>query len=43
MGVCGLGHVTGRGSESGRSAPDASGRAWMVTGNDRTLGLWHLV
>jgi hypothetical protein len=31
----------GRGSASGHDRPDASGREWVLTRNDRTLALWR--
>jgi hypothetical protein len=32
-----------RGGASGHDQPDVSGHEWVLTGNDRTLALWHLV
>jgi hypothetical protein len=43
MCACSLGVVNGRGGTSSRSAPNASGRAWMLIGNNRTLALWRQV
>jgi hypothetical protein len=31
----------GRGGASGHDRPDASGREWVLTGNDQTLALWR--
>jgi hypothetical protein len=33
----------GRSGASNHDRPDASSREWMLTGNDRTLALWHPV
>jgi hypothetical protein len=38
-----LDHVTRHGGVSSHSAPGASSHAWMLTGNDQMLELWHLV
>jgi hypothetical protein len=35
--------LIGRGGASGHDRPNALGHEWVLTGNDRTLALWHPV
>jgi hypothetical protein len=44
LSVCArLSLLIGHGGTSGYDQPDASGHAWRLTENDRTLSLWRLI